>query len=712
MNDQNKTKEELIKELQELKQKNAELTATCENVVAENKQKDVLLQQTRENYETFFNTTEHKRTEEELIWNKTLLELMSNSSPLGFLVVDNRTDDILYFNHRFCQIWEIEHIEDQMMRGELKNNDIIPYCLPVLADIPAFDESCKPLQYEVNRVVVEDEIAFTENRTVHRYSTQIRGEQDEYFGRFYIFEDISKHKRASEFEKDLLQLSIQMTGTKSEDIPFAINNALAKIGSSLFADRAYIFELSEDGSSMNNTYEWCSEGTNPEIENLQDLPVSIFPMWMKSLLNKENILIPSVKDLPESWSTEREILEPQGIQSLVVIPILNYNQLIGFVGLDSVSNIRKYNDSEINNLKLWSNMLAGILTKQHIDEKLIQTRKNYETFFKTINDFLFVLDEQGNIIHTNSTVTDRLGYTQEELSGLSVLMVHPPERREEAGRIVGEMLSGVSEVCPVPIVTKSGIQIPVETRVSHGFWDGKPVIFGVTKDISKVKLSEEKFSKVFYLNPSACGLSDLFNGEYIEVNDKFYTLLGFEKNEIIGKTAIDLGILTEEVISAIMLNADSNGKLMNVEADLKAKNGDIKHVLLSAENIYVQDKRYRFTVVHDITEHKQTEDEISRQAGMITSLLDSTPDLIFFKDSEGVYLGCNPAFAEYMGKSRNEIIGKTEYDLFDKEHADLFTYNDQEILKQKLPRKNEEWVLFPDGRKAFLETVKNSLLDR
>ena len=241
---------------------------------------------------------------------------------------------------------------------------------------------------------------------------------------------------------------------------------------------------------------------------------------------------------------------------------------------------------------------------------LQQTRTNYETFFNTINDFLFVLDEQGNIIHTNSTVTDRLGYTQEELYGLSVLMVHPPERRDEAGRIVGEMLSGMTEFCPVPIITKAGIQIPVETRVSQGFWDGKPVVFGVTKDISKVKLSEEKFSKVFYLNPSVCGLSDLDTGEYIEVNDQFYSLLGFEKNEVIGNTASSLGILTQEAIQAVMSKAEINGNVHNIETDLKASNGDIKHVLLSAENIYVQDKKYRFTVVHDITEIKKAEKEI------------------------------------------------------------------------------------------------------
>ena len=144
---------------------------------------------------------ERIQTENELRWNQSLLQMMANSSPLGFLVVDNRTDEILYFNQRFCQIWGIENIADRIRNGEFKNNDIIPYCLPVLADIPAFAESCKPLQDEANRIVLEDEIAFTENRTVRRYSTQIRGGNDEYFGRFYIFEDITERKKA---EKEML----------------------------------------------------------------------------------------------------------------------------------------------------------------------------------------------------------------------------------------------------------------------------------------------------------------------------------------------------------------------------------------------------------------------------------------------------------------------------------------------------------------------------
>ena len=299
-----------------------------------------------------------------------------------------------------------------------------------------------------------------------------------------------------------------------------------------------------------------------------------------------------------------------------------------------------------------------ITERKRADDLLQQTRHNYETFFNTIDEFLFVLDDQGNIIHTNNTVIDRLGYTREELAGLSVLMVHPADRREEAGRIVGEMLTRVSEFCPVPIVTKSGVQIPVETRVSHGFWDGKPAIFGVTKDISKVRLSEEKFSKLFHLNPSAGGLSDLDNHQYIEVNEAFYTLFGFNKNEVIGKTATDLGILTPETINAIMLKADSHGNVTNAEVVLKAKNGDIKNVQLSSENIHVQDKKYRFTAVHDITAHRQIENQLKESEYLQRSLLENVAVGIIIIDPETrVIERINTFASSLICESAENIIG-------------------------------------------------------
>ena len=138
------------------------------------------------------NITESKQAEQTLRWNRSLLQMMSNSSPLGFLVIDN--DRILYFNTRFCEILGITHLAERMRSGEFKSHDLLAHCLPVLMDTQGF-ESTWALQDENNRQVLEDEIALTDSRTLRRYSTQIRDESDQYFGRFHLFEDISERRR-------------------------------------------------------------------------------------------------------------------------------------------------------------------------------------------------------------------------------------------------------------------------------------------------------------------------------------------------------------------------------------------------------------------------------------------------------------------------------------------------------------------------------------
>ncbi|MFB2880896.1 PAS domain S-box protein [Aerosakkonemataceae cyanobacterium BLCC-F46] len=155
----------------------------------------------------------HQGIEEELRGQEALLRSMTDSSNLGFYVVNNRNDEILYFNHRFCEIWGIEHLADQIQRGEIKNNDIIPDCARLIADVPAFAESCKPLQSEENRITIEDEILFVDGRTIRRFSSQVRDIYDRYFGRLYIFEDISDRKQ--------LEKSLRLTDISFESVSLA-----------------------------------------------------------------------------------------------------------------------------------------------------------------------------------------------------------------------------------------------------------------------------------------------------------------------------------------------------------------------------------------------------------------------------------------------------------------------------------------------------------
>jgi PAS domain S-box-containing protein len=297
-----------------------------------------------------------------------------------------------------------------------------------------------------------------------------------------------------------------------------------------------------------------------------------------------------------------------------------------------------------------------ITDRKQAEQWSMQFCQNYETFFNTTNDYLFVLDSCGNIIFTNKTVLNRLGFSRDELLGHPMLLVHPLERRAEAASIMSEMLKGKLDFCPIPLRTKSGSLIPVETRVSWGLWDSHPAVFAVCQDISKTQLSEEKFSKLFYINPSACGLTDVATGKYLEVNEAFCKLFGFKKEEVIGNTPIELGIITPEGIQTVLGAARARGHMANIEADLRAKNGAIKQVLLSSEDIYVQDKKLRYTVVQDITDLKHIENALRESEEKYRAIFHESIVAIYVFNAQKRFINSNQAGLDLLGYSRAELL--------------------------------------------------------
>jgi diguanylate cyclase (GGDEF)-like protein/PAS domain S-box-containing protein len=113
----------------------------------------------------------------------------------------------------------------------------------------------------------------------------------------------------------------------------------------------------------------------------------------------------------------------------------------------------------------------------------------------------------------------------------------------------------------------------------------------------------------------------------------------------------------------------------------------------------------------DFTAPKEAAIALAHQQALLRSLIDSVPDLIFFKDTDSTYLGCNKAFAAFAGRPESEQIGKSDFDFFDQETAEFFRLNDREMLAQGQTRRNEEWVRYPDGREVLFDTVKAPFLD-
>ncbi len=235
--------------------------------------------------------TERKKVEEALRWNQSLLQMMSDSSPLAFMVVDDRTDAILYINQRCCEIWGVEHIAHRIRSGELSNRELIPYCLPMLTDSQEFAASCAALQDESNRRIVEDEIAFVDGRTIRRFSTQIRDEADRYHGRFYMFEDITARKQA-ETERESLHAQLresqkmEAVGTLAGGIAHDFNNILAVILGNT--------EIAVTVAKEDSTLKLCLEAISKASIRARDLVLQILSFSRQQPTELKPICIASV----------------------------------------------------------------------------------------------------------------------------------------------------------------------------------------------------------------------------------------------------------------------------------------------------------------------------------------------------------------------------------------------------------------------------------
>jgi len=193
----------------------------------------------------------------------------------------------------------------------------------------------------------------------------------------------------------LISISTEYINADLHDIDGLINNSLQKMGEFVEADRSYIFDYNLIDNTTNNTHEWCASGIEPEIQNLQNIPIEYIPQWLEAHKENEAFYIQDVNKLPDEGEFGlKAILEPQGIQSLIAIPMIKAGELIGFVGFDSVKKLFNYSENEKNILFVFANMLVNVRQRKENEERITEQEskkeillQNLEKQNKELNDY-------------------------------------------------------------------------------------------------------------------------------------------------------------------------------------------------------------------------------------------------------------------------------------------------------------------------------------
>jgi PAS domain S-box-containing protein len=320
-----------------------------------------------------------------------------------------------------------------------------------------------------------------------------------------------------------------------------------------------------------------------------------------------------------------------GFRSVMVVPLISKDQVIGAIHFRS-NKPDTYSANDLRLAKSISAQVAGAVAnaqlfteRMRMEEVLRESEANFRTFFETLGDLVVVATPEGRILFTNRAFERKLGYSAEDLAGMCVPDLHPADRRREAEDIFSAMLLGKRESCPLSLVSKGGALVPVETRVRSGRWNGEQCIFGVSKDLSAVQEAQQRFESLFRNNPALMALSSLPDRRFSDVNDAFLKVLGYARDDILGKTVAELGLFPhQEQQARVADKLLAYGRIADFELPVRCKDGTFLDGLFSGEVISGQGRRYLLTVMIDITERKAAERRLREERQRLASIIRGT----------------------------------------------------------------------------------------
>jgi PAS domain S-box-containing protein len=165
----------------------------------------------------------------------------------------------------------------------------------------------------------------------------------------------------------LMNLAIDFVNIPPKELEREIQRALRITGEYTDVDRSYTFIYDFDRHTCSNTHEWCREGIEPMIEHLQETPLKGLEDFTTPHLRGETVHVPWVEDLPVG-SALRNVLEPQGIKTMVAVPMIYDSQCLGFVGFDAVTHRKEWSTVELAMLR----MLAEIFTNAEVGKRRVE----------------------------------------------------------------------------------------------------------------------------------------------------------------------------------------------------------------------------------------------------------------------------------------------------------------------------------------------------
>jgi PAS domain S-box-containing protein len=217
--------------------------------------------------------------------------------------------------------------------------------------------------------------------------TPILDTDEDVVGFTCVSRDMTEQKKNGELLEILVRIAGKYINLPIDQVEHTIKESIREMGEFVDADRTYIFDYDFTDNTCSNTYEWCRDGVHPEIDNLQKIPNTAIPQWVEQHSKGLEMYYSDIPGLPAD-NPVKAILEMQGIKSILTLPMIYNDDLMGFVGFDSVRHFYIYTEKEKMLLKVFAQMLVNIKVRKKFIELLSIAKEDAESANRAKSEFL------------------------------------------------------------------------------------------------------------------------------------------------------------------------------------------------------------------------------------------------------------------------------------------------------------------------------------
>jgi PAS domain S-box-containing protein len=246
--------------------------------------------------------------------------------------------------------------------------------------------------------------------------------------------DITLRKRAEEALRRRLDYENMVTYISTQaisidDIAKFQDDCLEIMGKTLDVSRIYIFEHCHETDTMDNTFEWVASGITPQKDNLQGIPSRALPWWVDMMKNDKIINYKDIEGIP--GEKEKEILRPQGIESILVVPLFVQGEYHGFIGFDECRNKRAWLVEDVELLRTISQIITGTLERKRAEEALRESEKRYRALVEDMPALICRFLPDGTLSFVNTSYCRYFDKNPEELMSKDFFQFIPEKEREK-----------------------------------------------------------------------------------------------------------------------------------------------------------------------------------------------------------------------------------------------------------------------------------------